>query len=169
MMVASTMVPWRINRPRSSSILPTSSNNTRVSSWLSSQWRKCSTVVASGTGSRFSSMPAKLRSAWLSYILQRFVGQPVPLLQKVNPQHALQPDRLPPALTLWVERVQTLHQPGPWHHLLHLSQKFVTPRPLLLAGVFRLRKAPLPLHRPAPRSPRTAGFYPIPEPATHLI
>jgi hypothetical protein len=57
---------WRINSPRSSSIAPTSSNNTLVSSWLSSQWRKCSTVVASGTLSTARSMLAKPRKAWLS-------------------------------------------------------------------------------------------------------
>jgi hypothetical protein len=58
---------WRINSPRSSSIAPTSSNNTRVSSCCSSQWRKFSTVVASGTDATARSMPAKPRKAWLSY------------------------------------------------------------------------------------------------------
>jgi len=67
MMVASTIVPWRINRPRSSSIAPISSNNTLVRSCCSSQWRKCSRVVASGTDATARSMPAKPRNAWLSY------------------------------------------------------------------------------------------------------
>jgi len=66
MMVASTMVPWRINRPRSSSITPISSNSARVRSCSSSQWRKFSTVVASGTDATDRSMPAKPRNAWLS-------------------------------------------------------------------------------------------------------
>ena len=66
MIVASTMVPWRINRPRSSSIAPTSSNSARVRSCSSSQWRKFSTVVASGTVATDRSMPAKPRNAWLS-------------------------------------------------------------------------------------------------------
>jgi len=71
MMVASVLakagiVPWRINKPRSSSIAPTSSNNTFVRSCCSSQWRKFSTVVASGTVVTARSMPAKPRKAWLS-------------------------------------------------------------------------------------------------------
>src|SRR3954471_7397634 len=41
---------------------------------------------------------------------------------------------------------------------------FGAPRLLLLAGVFRLRKAPLKLHRPDPQ-PRTSGFYLIRTPA----
>ncbi len=67
MIVASTIVPWRINSPRASSILPTSSNSARVRSWRSSQWRNFSSVVASGTGSWFRSIPAKPHNAWLSY------------------------------------------------------------------------------------------------------
>jgi hypothetical protein len=31
-------------------------------------------------------------------ILDRFVSQPVPLLHKIDPQHAFQPDRRPAAL-----------------------------------------------------------------------
>jgi hypothetical protein len=67
MMVASTIVPCRINSPRSSSIAAMSSNSARVSSWRSSQWRNFNSVVASGTGSWFRSIPAKPRNAWLSY------------------------------------------------------------------------------------------------------
>jgi hypothetical protein len=40
MMVASTIVPWRINSPRSDSIAPTSSNRLLVNSCFSNQWRK---------------------------------------------------------------------------------------------------------------------------------
>src|SRR3954447_10159785 len=56
----------RISKPRSSSIALTSSNRPLVRSCRSSQCRKCSTVVASGIASRFSAIPAKPRSAWLS-------------------------------------------------------------------------------------------------------
>ena len=87
--------------------------------------------------------------AVIERILHRPVGQPIPLLQKVDPQHPLQPDRRPAAFAFRVERSQTFYQPRPRHDLLHLGQKPVAPRLLLLAGVFRLRKAPLKLHRPA--------------------
>jgi len=93
-------------------------------------------------------------------VLQSFVGQPVPLLQKVQPQHPLQPNRRPAALALRVERPQTINQPRPRHHPLHLGQKLVAPRLLFLAGVFCLRKAPLPLHRPVPQSPGPADSTP---------
>jgi len=89
-------------------------------------------------------------------VLQGLVGQPIPLLQKVKPQHPLQPNRRPAALALRVERPQTINQPRPRHHPLHLGQKPVPTRLLFLPGVFRLRKAPLPLHRPVPRSPGPA-------------
>src|SRR5205814_9128172 len=89
--------------------------------------------------------------------LQGLVGRPVPLLQKVGPQQPLQPDRRPAPLALRIERPQTIDQPRPRHLLLHLGQKLVTPRLLFLPGVFRLRKAALPLHRPAPWSPIPAA------------
>src|SRR4051794_21978574 len=92
------------------------------------------------------------------FLLRRLhlVGQPVPLLQKVDPQHPLQPNRRPAAFALRVERPQTFNQPRPWHHFFHLGQKAVPPRLLFLPGVFRLRKAALPLHR----SPQPTGrFY----------
>src|ERR1041384_4930708 len=97
-------------------------------------------------------------------VLQSLVGQPIPLLQKVKPQHPLQPDRRPAALALWIEWPQTIDQPRPRHHPLHLGQKLVPTSLLFLPGVFRLRKAPLPPHRPVPRSPRTGRFYPMPAP-----
>jgi hypothetical protein len=104
---------------------------------------------------------AAQRLAVIKRILDRLVGQTVPLLHNVDPQHALQPDRRPAALALWVEGLETLHQPRPRHHFLHLGQKLVAPCWLFLARVLRLQKAPLPLHRPAPRSPRTRQFYPM--------
>jgi hypothetical protein len=67
MIVASTIVPCRISRPRSSSIAETSANNAWLNSWLSSQWRKFRIVVASGTAATVRSIPAKPRKAWLSY------------------------------------------------------------------------------------------------------
>jgi hypothetical protein len=72
MIVASVLaqagiVPCRINSPRSSSIASISANSALVKSWRSSQWRNFNSVVASGTGSWFRSIPAKPRNAWLSY------------------------------------------------------------------------------------------------------
>src|SRR3954452_12226086 len=61
---------WRISKPRSSSIAPTSSNSDRLRSCrssCSSQCRKLRIVVSSGTVSTARSIPAKPRIAWLSY------------------------------------------------------------------------------------------------------
>ena len=92
MIVASTIVPWRINSPRSSSFAPISSNSARVRSCRSSKWRKFSIVVASGTVARqVNAGEAAQRLAVVQRVLQRRVGQAVPLLKKVDPQHPLQP------------------------------------------------------------------------------
>src|SRR3954467_9886659 len=75
--------------------------------------------------------------------------------------------RRPATFALGIERGQALHQPRPRHHRFHVRQKFVAPRLLLLAGVFRLGKAALPLHRSAP--PRTRQILPNPPPKTGLF
>ena len=49
------------------------------------------------------------RLAVIKSILDRLVGQPVPLLDKVHPQHPLQPDWRPAAFAFRVEWLQTLH------------------------------------------------------------
>ena len=96
---------------------------------------------------------AAQRLAVVERVLKGLVGQPVPLLQKVQPQHPFQPDRRPTAFALRVKRPQTFNQTRPRHHLLHLSQKFVATRLLFLTGVFRPRKTTLPLHRPVLSAP----------------
>jgi hypothetical protein len=99
---------------------------------------------------------AAQRLAVVKRVFKGLVGQPIPLLQKVDPQHPLQSDRRSPALALWVERPEPRYQPRPRHHPFHLGQKPVAPRLLLLGPVLRLRKAPLALHRSAPRLPHPA-------------
>src|SRR4051794_1837272 len=99
------------------------------------------------------------RLAVIKRFLHRLVGQRVPLLQKVNPQHPLQRHRWPTAFAFRIKRGKTRHQPRPRHDLLHLGQKLVSPRLLPLARIFRLRKAALLLHRPVPQLP-TANVIP---------
>lgn len=76
MIVASTIVPCRISRPRSSSIALTSSNSDRLRLCRSSQCRKLRIVVSSGTASTARSIPAKPRIAWLSYSASPSPGRP---------------------------------------------------------------------------------------------
>ena len=71
-----TIVPCRISRPRSSSIAPTSSNNAFVRSCCSSQWRKFSTVVASGTDATVRSIPAKPQPGYRKANAQRPSASP---------------------------------------------------------------------------------------------
>src|SRR3954469_8522567 len=107
------------------------------------------TVVASGTGSWFSSiLTSRVALGCHKRFLQRLVRQPVPLLHKIDPQHPLQPDRRPARLTLRVKRPQSRYQPRPGHGLLHLGQELVTPR-LLLANALCFGKALCPLHQSA--------------------
>src|SRR3954452_1514874 len=111
---------------------------------------------------------AAQRLAIVEGILDRFISQPVPLLHKIDPQHALQRDRRPAAFALRIERGKARHQPRPRHHRFHLGQKLVAPRLLLLTRVLRLGKAPLTLHRSDP-TPRTTQILPNPAPETELI
>src|SRR4051794_31595931 len=159
MMVASTIVPWRISNPRSSSIAPTSSNRCPGQVVLLQPMAEVQHRGRIGNRRHRQVDAGKVTQglAIVKRVLQCLVGQPVPLLQKVDPQHPLQPNRRPAPLALRIERPQTIDQPRPRHHLLHLGQKLVTPRLLFLPGVFRLRKAALPLHRPAPWSPIPAA------------
>jgi hypothetical protein len=59
------------------------------------------------------------------------------------------------------KRPQSVNQPRPWHHLLHLGQKFVASQLLFLTGVFRLRKLPA---IASSSVSQTDGFYPMPAP-----
>src|ERR1051325_1759348 len=93
MIVASTIVPWRLNRPRSSSIAPISSNSTRVKSCSSSQWAEVQYRRRVRYRRHRQVDPGKPAQdlAIIQRVLQSLVGQPIPLLQKVKPQHPSSP------------------------------------------------------------------------------
>src|ERR1039457_1691138 len=95
---------------------PTSSKSCLVKSCSSSRWRKWSSVVASGTDSTLRSIPVKVRIAWtlVDRVFERFVRQPIPLLEKVDAQHALDTDRRtrPPGLRI----VRFDHPPSSLSH-----------------------------------------------------
>src|SRR5207253_5211329 len=61
-------------------------------------------------------------------LFYRRVRQVEPLLQKVNPQHALYSHRWPPVPRLGIMRRHQPAQLAPRHHLLHLLQKYRSPR-----------------------------------------
>jgi hypothetical protein len=103
-----------------------------------------------GVGHRLASQiqpqESTKRLAVVDGILQRLVGQPEPLLQKVHAQHPLQPDRRPTAplsrrgVVVGREHRQ---QRRPGHHPLHLPEKAVAPRGLALGLVLGLGEGDL--------------------------
>jgi len=94
-------------------------------------------VVASGTAStlRVDAGKSAQRLAVIECIFERFVSQGIPLLEKVNAQHPLDADRRPPALAMGIMRLDHRTQPWPRHDLLHLAQKALPARDLLLPGI----------------------------------
>src|SRR5205814_3423844 len=72
------------------------------------------------------------------------VRQVEPLLQKVNPQHALYSHRRPPLPRLGIMRRHQRTQLAPRHHLLHLFQIYRSPRlPRVLLKAGHHRQSPL--------------------------
>ncbi len=81
------------------------------------------------------------RLAVVDGVLQRFIGQGIPLLEEVDAQHALQADRRTPSLTGCVREIgwrQRLDQSLPWHQLLHPGKKPLAAGDLLLVLVLSL-------------------------------
>ena len=66
-------------------------------------------------------------------ILQSFVGQRVPRLQEVPAQHQVYSQRWTATLALRVKCLDQSHQTRPGYGLVHLAQKPLAPRHLLLA------------------------------------
>src|SRR5437870_10642939 len=129
-MVASTIVPVVIRTPCACRCRFTCPRICSPSWCASSKCRNLHTVVSSGTGSQPRSMPDALPHH--HRVVQRLfhprVRQVEPLLQKVNPQHALYSHRRPPLPRLGIMRRHQRAQLAPRHHLLHLLQKYGSPR-----------------------------------------
>src|SRR5436305_11118742 len=154
MIVASTIVPAFSNSCFSTSRVLMVSNMAAVSPCCSSKCRKRRMVVSSGTGSWPSSTRTKR-------VLGLRVGEIEPLLQEVDPQHLLQPERRPPrAISFRVVRCDQGHQPGPRHHRVHLGQEPLSARDLALLAPRDRRERPLLIHPPTPSAARCAALLP---------
>jgi hypothetical protein len=81
--------------------------------------------------------------AIINRILQRFIGQRVPLLEKINPQHPLQADRRTAPLAFRIKRLDHRDQPCSRHHPFHLGEKQVPPCRFLFGRIFVLGEAEL--------------------------
>src|SRR5271163_3662339 len=80
-------------------------------------------------------------------LFHRRVRQVEPLLQEIDPQHPLHPDRRAAIAGFGIERLDQPAQPRPRHHPFHLGQKYRPPRRLGVAFKPRRRQRHLP-HRP---------------------
>src|SRR6516165_7165975 len=80
-------------------------------------------------------------------LFHRRVRQVEPLLQEIDPQHPLHPDRRAAIAGFGIERLDQPAQRRPRHHPFHLGQKYRPPRRLGVAFKTRRRQRQL-LHRP---------------------
>ena len=149
MIVASTIVPVATFSPFAVRCRCTSSNSGRPRSCASSRWRTRHTVVSSGTGSRPRSMPTKTthRQRIVQRLFDRRVRQIEPMLQEIDAQHPLDPDRRAAIARLRIERLDQPAQRRPRNHALHLGKKHCPPRRLGVAVESRGRQRQL-LHPP---------------------
>ena len=95
MIVASTMVPLATFRSARREMAMDLLEQAVAQLVLFQQVAEAATVVSSGTGSRPKSMPTKptYRRQIVERLLDRRVGQVEPVLQQVDAQHPLDPDR----------------------------------------------------------------------------
>src|SRR4029077_41182 len=98
----------------------------------------CHTQIDRGKGAH--------RLAIVDGVFERFVRQAIPLLQEVDPPHALDPDRWTPTLTLGIVWLKDCDQPRPWDQLFHLREKTLPPRDFLLPGILGLGETHLLFH-----------------------
>jgi hypothetical protein len=71
------------------------------------------------------------RLAVVERVFERFVGQAIPLLEEIHPQHALQPDGRAAAFALRIERFNDGQQPRPRNDVFHSREEFFAAGDLL--------------------------------------
>jgi hypothetical protein len=111
------------------------------------------TVVSSGTGTaKVDADEVTHRHRVVQRLFHGRVRQVEPLLQKVHPQHPLQPYRWTTVAGLGIKRLDLRAKLTPRHNDLHLRQKLRPPRLLAVPlKTSRHRKALLFRHRCSPR------------------
>ena len=102
--------------------------------------------VGDAPGLQLDAGEALQRLAVVEGVFQRLVGQRVPLLEEIDPQHPLQPDGRATARTLRVVRRDDREQLRPRDHLLHPREEPLSPGALLLRGKLGVRKCRLVRH-----------------------
>jgi hypothetical protein len=104
-------------------------------------------------GHRLASQVNTHEAAHRSRVVKRFFDRRIrevePLLQEIDAQHPLQPDRRASVARLRIHRFDQRAQLAPWHHALHLGQKRCTT--CRLRETFKSRRGQCHLlHGPSP-------------------
>src|ERR1700688_2405974 len=129
MMVASTMVPERSNSRRSSSNPAIELKIAWVSPCLLQQMAKAQNrgLVRHHLVAQLDPDKATHRLTVVDRVFRLRVRQVEPLLQEIDAQHLLQPQRLATLAGFGVMRLDQPNQPRPRNHRIHLAQKPLAP------------------------------------------
>ena len=149
MIVASTIVPVAIFSPLAARCRRTSSNSWRPRSCSSIRWAKAAHRGLAGHRLAPQVDPDKTphRQRIVECLLHRRVRQVEPLLQKINAQHPLHPDRRAAIARLGINWLDQPAQRCPRNHPFHLRQEQRPPRRLGVPLKPRRRQRQL-LHPP---------------------
>jgi hypothetical protein len=136
MIVASTMVPCFRSRPFSSSREPISVKIALVSSCSSCQVPETEdgALIRHRILAELHAHEATHGFAVVDRILGGRIGKIEPVLEKVDPQHLLEPQRRAAPAALRVVRLDETDQPLPGDHHVHLREEALAPGELPLAG-----------------------------------
>ena len=79
--------------------------------------------VGNRVGGETDSQESTHRLTVIDGVFQRFIGQAIPLLQEIQPEHPLHSHRRASASPGRIMRTENLQQLVPRHNLLHLREK----------------------------------------------
>jgi hypothetical protein len=86
-------------------------------------------------------------------VFEGFVGQAIPLLEEIHPQHPLQPDGRASPFALRIERFNDRQQPRPRDDFFHVRQEFLAAGDFLFGGKLGLGETRLVGHARKFRKP----------------
>jgi hypothetical protein len=110
--------------------------------------------VGHALGSQINAGKAPQRLTVVECVFERFVGQAIPLLEEIHPQHPLRPDGRASALAFGIEGLDHGQQFGPRNDFLHPRKKLFAAGNLLLIGKLGLGETRLVRHALEFRKPQ---------------
>ena len=117
-------------------------------SCISNRWRKFSRVVRRARGFGGEVNPCKTLEgvAVIEGVLEGFVGEAIPLLEKIDAQHPLQSDGRTATFALRIEGFDDGQQLFPRDDLLHAGKELFAAGDFLFGGELGVREAGLVSH-----------------------